>query len=93
MKQIAKPEDKPFLMELYNICFPGEEEYCEKFFDLVWRPENTLVYRAGEKIVAMLQMFELVLTDGEREYSAYYIFGAGTHPDYRGKSIMRELIA
>lgn len=93
MKQIAKPEDRPYLIELYNICFPGEEEYCEKFFELVWRPENTLVYRIDGKIVSMLQMFDLILTDGEREYTSYYIFAAATHPDYRGKYIMRELIA
>ena len=93
MKQIAKIDDKSDLIELYNVCFPGEEEYCEKFFDLVWRPENTLVYRTDGKIVSMIQMFELTLTDGVFEYSAYYIFGAATHPDYRGRSIMRELIS
>lgn len=93
MKQIAKPDDRQALIELYNICFPGEEEYCEKFFDLVWKPENTLVYRDGVKIVSMLQMFELTLTDGTQEFSSYYIFGAGTHPDYRGRAIMRELIS
>lgn len=93
MKQIAKSEDKSGLIELYNICFPGEEDYCEKFFDLVWRPENTLIYRIEGKIVSMLQMFDLTLTDGKRDYSAYYIFGAGTHPDYRGRNIMRNLIS
>lgn len=93
MKQIATPDDKELLIRLYNICFPGEEEYCEKFFDTVWKPEKTLVYKDSENIVSMLQMFDLVLTDGEREYSSYYIFGAGTHPDYRGRAIMRDLIA
>lgn len=93
MKQIAKFDDKNSLIELYNICFPGEEDYCSKFFDIVWKPEKTLIYRVDGQIVSMLQMFEFVLTHGRRDYTAYYIFGAATHPDYRGQSIMRELIS
>jgi len=93
MKQIAKPDDKEALISLYNICFPGEEEYCRRFFDCVWSPEKTLVYRVGDRIVSMLQMFDLTLYGGSKDYSVYYIFGAATHPDYRGKSIMRELIS
>ncbi|MBE7065485.1 MAG: GNAT family N-acetyltransferase [Ruminococcaceae bacterium] len=92
MKQIATIDDKEALVALYNICFPGEEWYCRSFFERVWKPEKTLVYRDGEKVVSMLHMFDVTLTDGCKDYSTYYIFGAGTHPDYRGKSIMRELI-
>lgn len=93
MKQIAKPDDKEALMSLYNVCFPGEEEYCSKFFDCVWKPEKTLIYKVNGQIVSMIQMFDLTLTDGHKDYSAYYIFGAATHPEYRGKSIMKELLS
>ena len=42
---ITKPSasDRPRLERIYNICFPGEEEYCRFFFDKVWKPENTLI--------------------------------------------------
>ncbi|MBQ8165368.1 MAG: GNAT family N-acetyltransferase [Clostridia bacterium] len=92
MKQIAEHNEKPELMALYNICFPGEEDYCKRFFDCVWEPAKTLVYKTDGKIVSMLHMIDITITDGCEEYSAYYIFGAATHPDYRGKSVMRELL-
>ena len=92
MKCFARKDDKSKLKSLYNICFPGESGFCNSFFENVWRPEKTLLYKIDGEIAAMLQMLPCTMSDGEKEYSAYYIFAAATHPEYRSRGIMTELI-
>ena len=54
--ELARPEDRSALMEIYDRCFPGEHEYGEFYFDRFWKPERTLVARIDGKTAAMLHL-------------------------------------
>ena len=56
MMEWAKPGDKEALVELFHLCFPGEEDFCRWYFGRLWQPGQTLVCRRAEGIVAMLQL-------------------------------------
>lgn len=92
MKRLSTKQDKQSLITLYNLCFGGEEEFCKRFFDNVWCEHNTAVIEKDGKIVCMTQMMPLILTDGNRKFSAYYIYALCTHPDYRGRSLAKQLL-
>lgn len=92
MKRLANLNDKQKLIDLYNTCFKGEKEFCNRFFCNVWKPENTLLIEENGKIISMLQMLPTVLSDGETKYSAYYIYAAATDPDFEGQGKMSCLL-
>lgn len=92
MKRIATNNDKNNLKKIYNICFPNEENYCDRFFNTVWDCKNTLVYEINNEVVSMLQMLPITLTNQKEEYSCYYIYAAATLPQFEGKGIMSELL-
>lgn len=91
---ITKPSasDRPRLERIYNICFPGEEEYCRFFFDKVWKPENTLIAKEKGVIAAMGHFLDVPMEfDGSR-LEGSYLYAAATMPEYRGKGIMSRII-
>ena len=91
---ITKPSasDRPRLERIYNICFPGEEEYCRFFFDKVWKPENTLIAKEKGVIAAMGHFLDVPMEfDGSR-LEGSYLYAAATLPEYRGKGIMSRII-
>lgn len=92
MIRYSVPEEKNIILDLFNICFPGEEKFADWFFNKVYDYKNTLVYEDNGKIIAALQMIPVKLSDGEKIYSSSYLYGVGTLPEYRGKGIMARVI-
>lgn len=92
MKRLSTEQDKQNLIDLYNLCFSGEDDFCRTFFDNVWSPLNTAVIEHNGKIISMAQMLPVALRDGKEKFSAYYIYALCTHPDYRGQKKAQELL-
>lgn len=92
MIRYALPEEKEAIIELFNICFPGEEKFAEWFFENIYDNNNTLVYECDGRLAAALQMLPVILCDGENTYRSSYLYGVGTLPEYRGKGIMTHVI-
>ena len=85
--------DKNSLMQLWKLCFPKESERFIKFyFDKVYENDETLVYIENCRPVASLQMIPYKIKAGNNLFLGGYIFGAMTHPDFRNKGHMAQLL-
>ncbi len=58
MTSWARERDEGELRALFDLCFPGEEDFGDWFFRQIWRPERTLVWRQS-RIQAMVQLLPL----------------------------------
>lgn len=85
----AKKEDSNAIKELFNECFPEDLAFNEWFFENAFDYKNTIVYKAENKIVAMLQALPYRLFDLG---NVSYIYGACTKKEYRNRGLMNELI-
>lgn len=77
---------------LYKTVFHEDGEdfaktFTDKYFDDCCR------YTVCDgKMVAMLYLLDCSVSSGQNRFSAYYLYAAATHPDYRGKGLMSSLI-
>jgi predicted N-acetyltransferase YhbS len=83
---------KEQVKQLWKLCFDDTDAFVDMYFDLRYREERTLVIREGERVVSALQVTPYRLTAGDRQFSAAYISGACTHPDFRGRGLMGQLL-
>ena len=91
MTSWARERDEGELRALFDLCFPGEEDFGDWFFRQIWRPERTLVWRQG-RIQAMVQLLPLWIGDGERALPAEYVYAVGTAPECRGQGLAARLL-
>lgn len=80
-------------LSLYKKVFYKDSEdfaktFTEKYFDKSCR----FIEKDG-KIVSMLYLLDCKIFDGETTYSAFYLYAAATHPDYRNRGLMSQLIS
>ncbi len=88
----AEQSEKTNLAELWKICFGDDDKYISGFFENRFKPEETLVIKEDGAVRSMLFLLSgAVKADGEI-FSAAYLYGACTHPDYRGKGFMGALL-
>ncbi|WP_294628672.1 enhanced intracellular survival protein Eis [uncultured Bacteroides sp.] len=78
---------------LWELCFNDSEEFTEMYFSLRYRNEINHAIRSGDEVIAALQMLPYPMTFGGKTVPTAYVSGACTHPDFRGKGAMRELLS
>ncbi|MDR2682633.1 MAG: GNAT family N-acetyltransferase [Dysgonamonadaceae bacterium] len=84
---------KSGLKEMWKLCFPMDTGiFIDFYFDEVYKNDETLVYFENGKPVAAFQMIPYALKNGGEISQAAYISGAMTHPDFRRKGFMKELL-
>jgi predicted acetyltransferase len=84
---------KSQVMELWRICFPEDtEEFIHFYFEKKFKQENTLISRMDDKIIASLQLLPYTITFYNTELNTSYVSGACTHPSFRSKGTMGELL-
>lgn len=88
----AGPGDREAVRRLFDLCFPGEEQFGDWFFRRVWRPEQTWLWRQAGEPAAMVQLLPVSLWQGEEELPAAYVYALGTHPAARGQGLARQLL-
>ncbi len=90
--QYARSEHRPVLMDLWRRCFSDKEEFVRFYFNRIHREEETLVLIENNVIIASLQMIPYSIKLGNDILPAGYISGAMTHPDYRRRGYMEQLL-
>jgi len=89
----GKDTDKDSLRQLWKCCFPEDtERFISFYFDNVYANDETLVYVENNQPVASLQMIPYQIKAGDNLSWGGYISGAMTHPDYRKKGYMSQLL-
>lgn len=78
---------------LWKLCFNDSEEFTDMYFRLRYSNDVNIAIQSGEEVIAALQILPYPMTFGEGEIKTGYISGACTHPDYRNRGAMRELLS
>lgn len=78
---------------LWKLCFNDSEEYVDLYFQARYNNDVNIAIQSDEKVIAALQMLPYPMTYEGKEINTAYISGACTHPDYRNKGVMRELLS
>ena len=79
------------LKKLWKTSFDDSEESLDYFFKNTASPDRVLAVFQNKKPVSALYMLESEIVISEKTYSAYYIYAVCTHPDFRGKGLMKSL--
>ena len=79
------------LKALWRTAFDDTEESLDCFFKNTVSPERVLSVFKDGKPVSALYMLESEIIKDNKTYSAYYIYAVCTHPDFRGKGLMKSL--
>ena len=77
---------------LWQLCFGDDDLFLDSYFADAYQRESTLLYQEEGRLVAHLQYPQLSLIEAAETIQAGYILAACTHPDYRGRGYMRELL-
>ena len=78
---------------LWKVCFDDSEEFVEMYFGLRYKTEVNVAIQSGDEVISALQMLPYPMTFGGETVQTSYISGACTHPDYRSKGVMCELLS
>lgn len=78
---------------LWKICFEDSEEFVDMYFRLRYKTEVNVAIQSGDKVISALQMLPYPMTFCGETVQTSYISGACTHPDFRSKGVMRELLS
>ena len=89
---LASGADFETLAELWTLSFGAPAPIIRNIQTLVADTDRTVVYREDGKAVAGAYLLETTLHSGGETYSAYYFFAAATHPDFRRKGYMGQII-
>ena len=90
--RLATEEDIPVLTELWNSCFGDSEEYIRFFYRENFSRIRVPVYTLNDRPVSMIHLMDASFADGADEYPMRFIYAVGTHPDCRGKGLLRSLL-
>lgn len=91
---IGQEEMKAQVRDLWRLCFSADsEEFVDLYFRMRYTEQiNSAVVEDG-KVIAALQRIPYPMTFAGDVVPTAYISGACTHPDFRGKGVMRSLLA
>lgn len=85
--QTAGQSDAPALKTLWKSVFSDSDADIERFFDVYFSPELTVVIKDGDKVISaayILPIGDLVLPGGARQRCAM-LYAISTLSDYRGR--------
>lgn len=78
---------------LWKLCFDDSEDFVEMYFRMRYKTEINVAIESGDEVISALQMIPYPMTFGGNLVKTSYISGACTHPDFREKGVMRELLS
>lgn len=90
----AQPGMERQLRELWQACFHEPARPVNFYLRTVYRPENCLVYRQGERLASAVHLLPCrVQLAGGKTADAHYIYAAATFPEFRGRGFISSLLA
>lgn len=84
---------KEKVRQLWERCFHDSPAFTDLYFRMRYSNEVNIAIQSGASVIAALQMLPYPMTFCGKTIDTSYISGACTHPDFRGKGVMRELLA
>lgn len=78
---------------LWELCFDDSREFTDLYFGLRYSNDVNLAIRSGEEVIAAMQLLPYPMTFAGKEIKTAYVSGACTHPDFRNRGVMRELLS
>lgn len=84
---------KEKVRELWEICFEDEKAFVDLYFSRRYSDRINLAAEENGFLTAALQMIPYQMTYYRKLLPVSYISGACTHPAYRSKGLMKELLA
>ncbi len=93
--EIRFPNESDYenLKHLWKTGFDDSEASLDFFFEKTVSLDRVLaVFRNGKPVSALYMLESEILISG-KTYSAYYIYAVCTHPEHRGKGLMKSLFA
>lgn len=78
---------------LWRLCFNDTEAFIEMYFRLRYNKDVNIAIQSGEEVIAALQMLPYPMTFCGGQVPVSYVSGACTHPDFRSRGVMRELLS
>lgn len=88
----AEKEDIPQLKELWKTVFGDSNDVIDFFFEYTADIDNIYVYKYDNKCVSAFYLIDAPIVQGNTVKKAKYLYAAATHPDYRKRGFMGELI-
>lgn len=79
--------------ELWNLCFEEEETFTELYFERRYNEDVNIFIEENGQVISALQMLPYPMTFHQHIVDTAYISGACTHPDYRNKGVMKQLLS
>ena len=83
------PAQVPLLKQLWQTAFGDTEEFLQDFFSTAFSPLRCRIAQVKERTAGMLYWFDVTC----RDQKMAYLYAVATHPDHRGQSICRRLMA
>ncbi|MCQ2959695.1 MAG: GNAT family N-acetyltransferase [Bacteroidales bacterium] len=78
--------------QLWKLCFGDSDEFIKFYFDKKYQDENTFAKYNNQQLISVLQAIPYTISIDGQNYSAAYISGACTHPEYRNQRCMSTLL-
>ena len=93
MIKFADYNDREQIKDLWHICFKDEYSYINCFLDNIFTENNCIVYLNDDgKIISQLFLIDGSLKTEKGVFKSYYLYAACSHPDFRNRGIMGQLI-
>lgn len=83
---------KEQVRQLWKLCFTDSDEFVELYFRMRYTDELNSYIEVGGKVVAALQRLPYPMIYEGTIVPTSYISGACTHPDYRNRGVMKQLL-
>ncbi len=83
---------KAAVRALWELCFGDGPEFTSFYFDKRYSDEINMAVEEEGRVIAALQMLPYPLVYGGSTVRASYVSGACTHPCFRSKGVMKELL-
>ena len=85
-------ERKDQIIQLWRCCFEDSEDFIHRFFSQVYQDQNAWTLEKDGQIVCAMQLLPYTINYYGQSIPATYIYGVCTHPDYRRRGYMHQLL-
>lgn len=89
---LTKEKIKEDIKNLWRVCFGDTEEFMNLYFKHRYNDFSNIYIDNGEKVISALQIITYPFTFAGDLVPLGYISGACTHPDFRDRGLMKQLL-
>ncbi len=83
---------KEQIIQLWRCCFDDSEDFICRFFGQVYQDEYAWTMEKDGRIVCAMQLLPYTMNYYGQAVPVTYIYGVCTHPDYRRRGYMHQLL-